>query len=591
MSPDDPKCQQAIQARSIRSPTQAGSSVLICLIAFRVVNALCIKTFFQPDEYFQSLEPAWQSAFGPNSGAWITWEWREHLRSSAHPLLFSASYRVAAHICSFLNLTREAQAEVYIAAPKLLQAGIAAVGDWYTWRLAGEVYGHESKTHWYALALTALSPWQWYCSARTFSNSLETSLTVAGVYYWPWHWWLEPASGANDRKSKPNVASPASLQISLTAAAMACILRPTNIIIWAAIGLTSLYRCGTISKLQALTLNVLASGLAVLVPSIGVDRAFYGQWAFPPLKFLYFNVVQSLSVFYGRNRVDYYLTEGLPLLLLTALPFALLGLVSALRPGSANKRMVPYHEQQISFVLAIAVCVMVTAMTSIAHKEMRFIYPLLPILHALAAKQIAGFIDHFAFGTRQVRIAVIGVLIAINIFISYYVSVVHQRGVIDVVHYLRHEQETRLATLPPGADNGNITVGFLMPCHSTPWRSHLVHPEIQAWALTCEPPLNTTLEQCETYLDEADVFYQDPEAWLKWTKGGMDKGQSEHESALLSTIEKRLLTEYLVFFEQLEPKIEEVLGGTRYHECWRAFNTHWHDDWRRQGDVVVWCLR
>ena len=48
-------------------------NVLLFLIAFRILNALSIKTFFQPDEYFQSLEPAWQIAFGPDSGAWITW--------------------------------------------------------------------------------------------------------------------------------------------------------------------------------------------------------------------------------------------------------------------------------------------------------------------------------------------------------------------------------------------------------------------------------------------------------------------------------------------------------------------------------------
>ena len=49
--------------------------ILVFLVAFRILNALCIKTFFQPDEYFQSLEPAWRIAFGPDSGAWITWVW------------------------------------------------------------------------------------------------------------------------------------------------------------------------------------------------------------------------------------------------------------------------------------------------------------------------------------------------------------------------------------------------------------------------------------------------------------------------------------------------------------------------------------
>lgn len=43
------------------------------LLALRITNALSIKTFFQPDEYFQSLEPAWRIAFGAESGAWITW--------------------------------------------------------------------------------------------------------------------------------------------------------------------------------------------------------------------------------------------------------------------------------------------------------------------------------------------------------------------------------------------------------------------------------------------------------------------------------------------------------------------------------------
>ena len=47
--------------------------ILLFLIAFRILNALSIKTFFQPDEFFQSLEPAWEWTFGADSGAWITW--------------------------------------------------------------------------------------------------------------------------------------------------------------------------------------------------------------------------------------------------------------------------------------------------------------------------------------------------------------------------------------------------------------------------------------------------------------------------------------------------------------------------------------
>jgi hypothetical protein len=52
---------------------QNGENVLLFLVGFRLLNALCVATFFQPDEYFQSLEPAWEIAFGKQSGAWITW--------------------------------------------------------------------------------------------------------------------------------------------------------------------------------------------------------------------------------------------------------------------------------------------------------------------------------------------------------------------------------------------------------------------------------------------------------------------------------------------------------------------------------------
>ena len=59
-----------------RAPAQ---NVLVLLLALRIVNALTLSTFFQPDEYFQSLEPAWQLAFGPSSGAWITWVWVDNV--------------------------------------------------------------------------------------------------------------------------------------------------------------------------------------------------------------------------------------------------------------------------------------------------------------------------------------------------------------------------------------------------------------------------------------------------------------------------------------------------------------------------------
>lgn len=65
--------------------------IILFLIAFRILNALSIRTFFQPDEYFQSLEPAWEIAFGANSGAWITWV--GEVISSLHWMIVNRRYR------------------------------------------------------------------------------------------------------------------------------------------------------------------------------------------------------------------------------------------------------------------------------------------------------------------------------------------------------------------------------------------------------------------------------------------------------------------------------------------------------------------
>ena len=66
---------QTVRLRAFKnvSNTAVARDILLFLVAFRILNALSVRTFFQPDEYFQSLEPAWQIAFGPESGAWITW--------------------------------------------------------------------------------------------------------------------------------------------------------------------------------------------------------------------------------------------------------------------------------------------------------------------------------------------------------------------------------------------------------------------------------------------------------------------------------------------------------------------------------------
>lgn len=52
---------------------QQAREALTVIFTIRFANAFTVRTFFQPDEYFQVLEPAWQWIYGSDSGAWRTW--------------------------------------------------------------------------------------------------------------------------------------------------------------------------------------------------------------------------------------------------------------------------------------------------------------------------------------------------------------------------------------------------------------------------------------------------------------------------------------------------------------------------------------
>jgi hypothetical protein len=79
-------------------------------------------------------------------------------------------------------------------------------------------------------------------------------------------------------------------------------------------------------------------------------------------------------------------------------------------------------------------------------------------------------------------------IILVNAGAAYYLTRVHQSGVISVMHHLRND-------IPQ-----NGSVGFLMPCYSTPWQVYLQRSDVDAWKLSCDPPL--TYLHTINYLNE-----------------------------------------------------------------------------------------
>ncbi|KAJ5579759.1 uncharacterized protein N7459_005744 [Penicillium hispanicum] len=618
-------------------PASPASNILLFLIGFRILNAFAVRTFFQPDEFFQSLEPAWQIAFGKGQGAWITWEWHHQLRSSIHPLLFAGIYKTADFLASVFRLPDATRAELLIAGPKTAQAVVSAIGDFYTWKLATGIYGEDSRGAWATLLATILNPWQWFCSTRTLSNCLETTLTVVALDQWPWQWSAGSSTGDNRRRNTSNAKRTDedrrllrrydwhktkaltrqllmrvmhSLRQCLVLAAVACILRPTNVLVWATLASFAWLRTSW-SQRKVLVREVLACGTTILAVSAVADRLFYGIWTFPPLRFLYFNIAQSLAVFYGRNDWHYYASQGYPLLLTTFLPPALVGLYRTLttRTSTAADRV-----QTATRVQLATVCILMPFVLSlISHKEVRFIYPLLPSLHILAAPPLVQFFWP-AFQSRSPhsytpqRLTFLFVVL-VNLVIALYTTLYHASGPANVLAYLRNQHEIHSPSTRKGTSSihssarqrqAGITAGFLMPCHSTPWRSHLVYPSIDAWALSCEPPIDLNETQKTIYRDEADQFYDDPNQYLReHMVGGLRyvprrstyiDGPRNIPASNATPAPLHEWPDYLIFFAQLEPTLNRLLRASFYDECYRTWNTHWHDDWRRRGDIVVWCL-
>lgn len=202
----------------------------------------------------------------------------------------------------------------------------------------------------------------------------------------------------------------------------------------------------------------------MLLAVVGLDSLYYGTLTLTPVNFLLTNA-SSVSLFYGRSPWHYYLSQVLPLLTTTAFPWVLHGAYLAAKPTASTPLRV-----------LLGLLVWTISVYSLAgHKEWRFLHPLLPSMHVLAAKSFVDSRNSIGSSARRW-------LIALSVPALLYVTFFHERAQIAVMHHLRH--------LAPDASR---SIGFLMPCHSTPWQAYLHRADLNddgvLWALGCEPPL------------------------------------------------------------------------------------------------------
>ncbi|KAJ1339983.1 hypothetical protein BSLG_005418 [Batrachochytrium salamandrivorans] len=391
-----------------------------------------------------------------------------------------------------------------VLAPRIFPGVLAAISDFFTFLLAYRLFGVNTAL--WTLASVAMSWFNYYCLVRTYSNSLEACITSIALYFWPW----SSAASSEGRLRRRG------LRISLFFAALACVVRPTSAIVWIYLGMSLLLR--RYIRAYAVIQDVAITMVFAILFSVLIDYQFYHTWTFIPYDFLKVNVVENISLFYGRHPFHWYFTQGLPVVLLTLLPATIWGVLHT-RCAS---------ERECFWMCAWTVC----CLSLQGHKEFRFLLPIIsPLLvyagHGIRVIEANDLISEFdtapvpaptpaptpastantnspqTLGRHRPSrhrkwLWPILVLIGSTHFLAaIYLSRTHQKGVIQVMDWLRTEVR----------ENRALDILFLMPCHSTPFYSY-IHRNIPMRFVTCEPPLG--ISDPKGYLDETDILYNNP---------------------------------------------------------------------------------
>ena len=429
-------------------------------------------------------------AFGGGVGH-LTWEWspKARLRSACHPMIFAVLFS------ALRRLGLDSRWAVAFG-PRLLQAGLAAIGDIYVQRLGTRLFGPRAGR--WALLCSVTSWFNFFCITRTFSNCVETVLTVVALFYWPL---APPASSASGSASSRTAINnnKTSLPLALFVAALAVMMRPTSVLVWIPIGLHTLAASASVGEaLRTLAVVSVVAATALALWCL-TDRAFYGGWTFVLGNFASFNLLHGLDRLYGAHPWHWYLSQGLPAVFAGLLPTVAAGAYWTrhdARRGGASPRALVHCMVFVTFALSCT-----------SHKEFRFVLPLLPLacvlsgfaldevdtatttetdttVGVLSAVQVArvsasGFSPgQLARWRPRFRVALWAAL-ALNAGAAAMLSLVHQRGTVDVVNFLAGE---------PARGRALEAVHFLTPCHATPYHASLhMDPPVPMRFLDCSP--------------------------------------------------------------------------------------------------------
>ncbi|XP_057962647.1 mannosyltransferase APTG1 isoform X2 [Malania oleifera] len=260
--------------------------------------------------------------------------------------------------------------------------------------------------------------------------------------------------------------------------------------------------------------------------------------------------VGLLELFLARDRLRFIIFEGFPVMVFTFLPFTVVGIFLSKQWKLSGL---------IAWVLGLY--------SVLGHKEFRFVLPVLPIAlmfagYSLAMMKKTDSSESKRKGSLNIRAKfpskrqlTIVFLLASNVPMALYMSLIHQRGTEDVMNYLSVE-----------ALNGKVkSILFLMPCHATPYYSTL-HRDLPMHFLDCTPSAE------KGTIDESDRFMMDPVGFTS------------------NFVKNWSPPSHIVLFDSEERQLRELLILHSFKEIKRFFHAHFKVDHGLQASVAVYAL-
>lgn len=372
MITDSPWQSSRLSVSKMNLKSHAWHYFLVCVfliaLLLRIGVAMRVPSLTHPDEIFQTQEPAHRLAYGYGI---ITWEWRDGIRSWMFPAILAALMRATDWMGP--------GSSGYLWAVTILLSLFSLITVWFGFAWAKRVSGIEAAmiaaggcAVWYELVIFA---------PRTLTEVLAAHILLPGLYLGAF------AEGRWEKRK-------------LFLAGILCGLAMSfRIQLFPAVALAGLYFCRSRWRTR---LPAVLAGILLPLTVFGIVDAI--TWSYPFQSFFrYFwvNAVAGRSELYGTEPWYWYL-----IVLLSHLgPILLLALVGIRRS--------PFLGWMALAVLA--------PHSLLPHKEVRYIYPLMPILITLAAlgtMEITKEIDHLLKSRIHPKVA-ISVALVLFAFFSF----------------------------------------------------------------------------------------------------------------------------------------------------------------------------